>query len=139
MENISLCQAKQVLKVEWSQNIHIVYVERFLKIFVDLFKKNTFDIFMGNRRDRVSVVGMVRSVLHETIHDVIAFWTKSAIVNRRNSEIHKRSLTNAMTFGLIVCVHQKIHRVGVHMDRSFEELLSRKRVICKGLEFWQFF
>ena len=115
-----------------------MYVERFLKIFVDLFKKNTLDIFVGDRRDGVSVVGMVGSVLHEAIHDVVALRTESVIVNRGNGEIHEGSFTDAMPLGLVVGVHQKIHRVRIHVDRSFEELLRRKGLTRKGLEFGQF-
>jgi hypothetical protein len=138
VENVSLSQAKQVLEVKRGQNIHIMYVERFLKIFVDLFKKNTFDIFVGDRRDGVSVVGMVWGVLHEAIHDVVALRTESVIVNRGNGEIHEGSFTDAMTLGLVVGVHQKIHRVRIHVDRSFEQLLRRKGLTRKGLEFGQF-
>jgi hypothetical protein len=43
-----------------------------------------------------------------------------------------------MPLGLVVGVHQKIHRVRIHVDRSFEELLRRKGLTRKGLEFGQF-
>lgn len=71
-----------------------------------------------------SIVGMVRRVLHEAIHDVIAFWAKSVVIHARDGEIHEWSETDTVTFGLVVRVHQKVHRVTVQVNRAAEQVLG---------------
>ena len=50
------------------------------------------------------VVGMVRGVLHETVHDVVSLRTQGLVINTWDCEVHERSLTHSMGLSLVVGV-----------------------------------
>lgn len=58
---------------------------------------------MGNGCNFFSIVRMIWSVLHETIHDVISWRTKSLVIDAWDSKIHEGGETDSMSFGLLVC------------------------------------
>lgn len=58
-------------------------VKGLLQILIDLIEESLFDQLMRDWGDFFSIVWMVRSVLHEAIHDMIAFRAEGFIVNRR--------------------------------------------------------
>lgn len=99
-------------------------IQRFLEILSNLLKKNLANLLMRDRRDDFSIVGMIRRVLHETIHDVISLGAKSVIIHAGNGEIHEWSETDAVSLGLVVSVHQKVHRVAVQVDRAAKQVLG---------------
>lgn len=74
--------------------------------------------------DDFSIVGMIGRVLHEAIHDVITFGAKSVIIDTRDGEIHEWSETDPISLGLVVSIHQKVHRVTVQVNRTAKQVLG---------------
>lgn len=77
-------------------------IQRFFQILVNLTKKHPLDFIMRNRGGLFATVRMVGSVLHKAVHDMIARRAKGRVIDTRNSKIHKGSLTNPISFCLVV-------------------------------------
>lgn len=99
-------------------------VQRLLKVLPDLFKEHLSDLLMRDGSDDFSVVGMIWCVLHEAIHNVITFGAESVIIDTRDGEIHEWSETDTVSLGLIVSIHQKVHRVTVQVNRTAKQVLG---------------
>lgn len=99
-------------------------VQRLLKVLSDLLEEHLSDVIMRDGGDDFSVVGVIGCVLHEAIHDVITFGAKSVIIDTRDGEIHEWSETDPISLGLVVSIHQKVHRVTVQVNCTAKQVLG---------------
>ena len=91
-------------------------VERFFQVLIELTEKGFLDEIMRDGGGWVSIVRVVWCVLHEAIHDVVAFGAESPIEDAGDGEVHKRSQADSVFFGLIVGLCKQIHGVTIDVN-----------------------
>jgi hypothetical protein len=83
VENVALSHVQQFFQIERSQNVNEMndVFQWLVKVLVDFVEECTFDVVMRNWSCWVAAVRMVRSVLHQAVHDVVSFWGQSFVEN----------------------------------------------------------
>lgn len=92
MKYVPFSQADQLLQVVRRQDVHIVHIERLLKIIIYRPQESLSNKFVRDRLLNIplsltNAIRMVWRILHETIHNMIPLRAERSIQHTRNSQI----------------------------------------------------